>query len=133
MDPRDHLRDSLAGVGCTACGAGVPAERIDVLAEREDLVFARYRCPACGSDALGVVMFEAPDVAGAGAGAPRRIDPDTARYGEFGAADEARLTGPAIGADDVRRMRTLLDRHTGDLRSLLDGAPGSDAPGAASG
>jgi hypothetical protein len=38
-----------------------------------------------------------------------------------------------IDADDVRRMRAFLDRHTGDLRSLLDGPGGPDGPGAAAG
>ena len=89
MDPRDHLRDSLAGVGCTACGAGVPADRIDVLAERDDLVFVQFRCVACGSEALGLVVLE----------------------------DE----------DDVRRMHSFLERHTGDLRSLLEGPGGTGA------
>jgi hypothetical protein len=114
MDSRDHLRDSLAGVGCTACGAAVPAERIDVLAEREDLVFVQFHCQGCGSDALGLVVLGED-------GAGGTVDADTARYGEFDAADEARLTGPVIGSDDVRRMHTFLDRYQGDLRTLLDG------------
>ena len=124
MDPRDHLRDSLAGAGCTACGAGVPADRIDVLAERDDLVFVQFRCVACGSEALGLVVLEDEDD-----GAPRTITADTLRYGEFGAADEARFTGPAIDEDDVRRMHTFLERHTGDLRSILEG-PGGTGTGA---
>ena len=125
MDPRDHLRDSLAGVGCTACGAGVPADRIDVLAERDDLVFVQFRCAACGSDALGLVVVEDE-----GDGPAALVSADTARYGEFGAADELRFTGPAIDTDDVRRMHAFLERHTGDLRSLLDGPAG---PGAGAG
>jgi hypothetical protein len=124
MDPRDHLRDSLAGVGCTACGAGVPADRIDVLAERDDLVFVQFRCIACGSEALGLVVIEDEQD-----GAGRTVTADMLRYGEFGAADEARLTGPAIGEDDVRRMHTFLERHTGDLRSILEG-PGGTGTGA---
>jgi hypothetical protein len=118
MDPRDRLRDSLAGVGCTACGAAVPADRIDVLAEREDLAFVQFRCASCGSSSLGLVVHED------GAASEQAPRPDTARYGEFGAADEARLTGPAIDADDVRRMHAFLDRYRGDLRTLIDGAPG---------
>jgi hypothetical protein len=123
MDPRDRLRDSLAGVGCTACGAAVPAHRIDVLAEREDLAFVQFRCVACGSDALGLVVQ-----GGTSAEAPPAAD--TARYGEFGPADELRLTGPAIDGDDVRRMQTFLERYRGDLRTLVDGAGGSQAGGA---
>ncbi len=122
MDPRDHLRDSLAGVGCTACGAGVPADRIDVLAERDDLVFVQFRCVACGSEALGLVVLEDEDD-----GLPRAVSADTMRYGEFDAGDEARLTGPAIGEDDVRRMHAFLERHDGDLRSLLEGPGGTGA------
>src|SRR6476619_2245955 len=120
MDPRDHLRDSLAGVGCTACGAGVPAERIDVLAERDDLVFVQFRCVACGSEALGLVVLEGEDD-----GPARAVSADTIRYGEFGAADDARFTGPAIDEDDVRRMHSFLERHTGDLRSLIEGPGGT--------
>jgi hypothetical protein len=117
MDPRDHLRDSLAGVGCTACGAGVPADRIEVLAERDDLVFVQFRCVACGSEALGLVVRGTDDT---GATATT----DTARYGEFDAADEARLTGRAIDAEDVRRVHTFLERYDGDLRTLVDGSSG---------
>ena len=58
MDPRDRIRETLAGVGCTACGVPVPAERILVLAEREDLVFVEVRCAMCGSEALGLVGME---------------------------------------------------------------------------
>ena len=124
MDPRDRLRDSLAGVGCTACGAAVPADRIDVLAEREDLAFVQFRCAACGSEALGLVVSDGdPDEAPAAA--------DTARYEEFGPADEMRLTGPAIGPDDVRRMHALLERYRGDLRTLLDGSGGAHGAGGA--
>jgi hypothetical protein len=120
MDPRDRLRDSLAGVGCTACGARVPADRIDVLAEREDLAFVQFRCASCGSSSLGLVVRE-DDAIGV-TDAPRA---DTARYGEFDAADEARLTGPAIDADDVRRMRAFLERYRGDLRTLVGGSQGT--------
>ena len=120
MDPRDRLRDSLAGAGCTACGAAVPAERIDVLAEREDLAFVQFRCPACTSESLGLVMRDADTAEAATA--------DIARYGEFGPADELRLTGPAIDRDDVQRMQRFLERYDGDLRTLLD-VPGVDHAG----
>jgi hypothetical protein len=120
MDPRDRLRDSLAGAGCTACGSAVPAERIDVLAEREDLAFVQFRCPACTSESLGLVVRDADAAAGATA--------DTERCGEFGPADELRLTGPAIDGDDVQRMHRFLEGYRGDLRTLLD-APGADPAG----
>ena len=39
MDPRDGLRPTLEDVACTACGAGVPADRLRILARRDDLTF----------------------------------------------------------------------------------------------
>ena len=122
MDPRDRLRDSLAGVGCTACGASVPADRIRILAERDDLTFVEFRCAGCGSEALGLVVLSGDD------GEPVT---DVARYGEFGADDEARLTGPALDVDDVRRMRTFLDGWQGALRTLVDPDRRLDAGGGA--
>ena len=45
MDPRDQLRPLLDGVGCTVCGSLVPAERIRILAHRDDLAReARTSC-----------------------------------------------------------------------------------------
>jgi hypothetical protein len=114
MGPHDRLRALLGGVGCTACGAAVPADRIEVLAERESLAFVEFRCAACGSEALGLVVLE-PDDDGA-------LTPvsDVARYGEFGPADEVRLAGrPPIDGDDVAVMHAFLAAYQGDLRSLL--------------
>ena len=49
MDPSDRLRPALDGATCTACGASVPADRIRVLARREDLQVVERGCPTCGS------------------------------------------------------------------------------------
>src|SRR3970040_2031928 len=53
MDPRDQLRALLDGTTCTVCHEPVPAERIRLLARREDLTFVQIQCDRCGSTALG--------------------------------------------------------------------------------
>jgi hypothetical protein len=124
MDHCDRLRSRLAGVGCTACGSLIAADRIRVLAERDELAFVEIRCPACRSATLGIVTGGGGDPEDAGA---RRLD--VAPYGEFGPLDEARLTGGRrLGADDVLAMHTYLAGFTGDLRRLL-GDPGRDQAG----
>jgi len=120
MDPRERLPDLLAGVGCAACGAPLGADRIVVLAHRDDLAFVELRCAACGSTTLGLVATD-----DTGDGPP----PDVRRYGEFGPADEIRLSGARpIGDDDVRRMRTFLASYDGDLRGLLGDQGTSSRP-----
>ncbi len=57
MDPRDRLRARLVGTTCTACGAATRADRIRLLASRDDLVFARVRCDACGSESLAILTL----------------------------------------------------------------------------
>ena len=121
MDGRERLPELLAGVGCAACGATLDAERIAVLAQRDDLAFVEFRCDACGSTSLGLVVADETDA---------RPRADTARYGEFGPEEELTLAaGPPIGDEDVARMRAFLATYDGDLRALLaDRGPG---PGAA--
>lgn len=122
MDPQDRLPRLLAGVGCTACGASLAEERIVVLAQREELAFVEFRCGACGSTSLGLVVADAED--------PVHASADLARYGEFGADEEIRLGGaPPIDTDDVLRMHAFLSAYDGDLRGLFE-TPGS-GPGAA--
>jgi phage FluMu protein Com len=124
MDHRDRLRSSLAGVGCTACGSVLAADRIRVLAERDELAFVELRCPACRTATLGIVTGagEDPDDTGA-----RRLD--VAPYGEFGPLDEARLAGGRrLGSDDVLAMHAFLAGFTGDLGRLL-GDPSRDQAG----
>jgi hypothetical protein len=114
MDEPD-FRSLLAGTGCTACGASIPADSVRVLAQREHLTFIELRCAVCGSDTLAMAILAADDPGGA---------PiiDVAGYGEFGPADDARLGGgPPIGEADVQAMRSFLAEHRGDLRSLVEG------------
>jgi hypothetical protein len=120
MDPHERLPELLGGAGCTVCGAAVPAERIVVLAAREDLAFVELRCRRCGSAALTLVVLE--DDSSTGAGRPVI---EATPYGEFGPADEARLAdGRPIDADDVLGMHAFLRTYRGDLRGLVDGSEG---------
>ena len=105
MDPQDHLRALLDGVGCTVCEERVPADQIRLLARRDDLLFLQVDCRTCGSTSLGFIADELPAT---------EADPGA------GAA--------AVSADDVLDMHDLLEGWTGDLRSLVRGAgtPGLD-------
>lgn len=117
MDSDDRLPERLAGVGCTACGASLASDRIAVLARRDDLAFVEFRCAACGSTSLGLVVVDEE--------APASASADVARYGEFGPGDEARLASARpIDEEDVRRMGSFLASYEGDLHELL-GGPGS--------
>jgi hypothetical protein len=107
MDPRDGTPPFENGVDCAVCGRSVPAERIRILASRDDLTFVELTCAACRSESLGmIVRGEANGVAG---GLP---------YGEFLPADDARFREALpIGVDDVLAIRRLLER--GDLEELV--------------
>ena len=110
MDPRDQLRPLLDGVGCTVCGSLVPAERIRILAHRDDLAFVELSCPGCGSTTLGMLQ-----AAGDGSAVL-----DVAPFGERTPADEARRTGSGpITAQDVKAARAFLAGWDGDLVRLL--------------
>ena len=107
MDPRDGLRPTLDDVACTACGASVPADRIRILARRDDLTFVETRCDACGSPTVAIL------VAGA--------EPDGRPFLDI-ATD--RPTGRTSSHDritsaDVHAMRADLAVWRGDLRRLL--------------
>ena len=119
MDPRDRLRPLLDGVGCTVCGALVPADRMRILAHRDDLAFVELDCRACASTTLGLLLT-ADDAGGAVL--------DVAPYGELTARDEARraTTGP-ISAADVHAAHDFLAGWKGDLVGLLDERPEDDA------
>ena len=88
-------------MACTVCDEPVPAERIQLLARREDMSFLRIECPACKSTTLGFVA--GPSAAQAPA-APER-----------GPAD-----GDSISPDDVLAMHDFLATWQGDPRALLD-------------
>jgi hypothetical protein len=121
MDPRG-LRARLTGAGCTSCGAAIPGDGIDVLADRGDVAFVELRCVACGSRTMSVV------VAGTSSDGPVL---DTAQDAGLDHATAARLaTRPAIDLDDVDAVRRLLDGWSGDLRSLMgDRDGGGTEPG----
>jgi hypothetical protein len=107
MDPRDDLGSLAAGVDCAACGSFVPADRIRVLARRDDISFIEIDCEACRSESLGIVIADGPD--GGVAVLP---------YGEFGRPDEERFRDALpIGPDDVSRVHDLLTR--GGLAALV--------------
>ena len=105
MHPGDRLGPIPDGVSCTACGVGVPAGRIRILAHRDDLAFVELACQACGSSALGLLL--AADEPGDPPVLDVAMDP---------------LPDPsAITLDDVVAMRELLASWDGDVRGLLAG------------
>src|SRR4051812_49752970 len=112
MDAHDRLRDALGGVGCTACGAAVDADRILVLAERDDLVFIEVRCGSCGSETLGLVVLGLDDDGATNASL------DVALPGEWGPGGEAGLAAPAP-----------LDAPGGERKGAFLGGEGGRSPG----
>lgn len=96
MGPQDHLGALLDGMGCTVCEEPVPAERIRLLARRDDLLFLQVDCPACGSTSLGFVADEP-------------IAPEADRLAD----------GAPISADDVLDMHAFLASWTGDVGGLV--------------
>jgi hypothetical protein len=129
MDRQDRLRALLRGTSCTVCGDPLGAERIRILAEREELAFVELPCPACGATTLGMVTLR-PD---------GDAFLDVSGYGEFGPADEARFGGARpLAADDVLDMHTFLAGYRGSLSELLedrrpDGPGDPGRPGTAHG
>jgi hypothetical protein len=119
MESRDRQPPFANGVDCAVCGQLVPAERIRVLARRDDLTFAELDCASCRSESLGILIE-----------GDARGDTSGSRYGEFLAADDARFRDALpIGADDVLDIRGFLAAG-GDLAALV-GRTGS-APRATS-
>jgi hypothetical protein len=118
MDPRDGTPPFENGVDCAVCGRNVPAERIRILASRDDLTFVELTCAACRSESLGMILGGEAD----------RGD-GTLPYGEFLPADDDRFREALpIGVDDLLAVRELLD--SGDLDALVgrrDGSGGSAA------
>jgi hypothetical protein len=122
MHADERLRALLAATGCTVCGGTLEADRIRILAERDDLAFAELPCARCGSATLAMVT-------GASSAEP---SVDVSGPGELTAAEEARFAGrPPVDERDVSAIRELLRDHRGDLRSLLAGSASDDAGGAA--
>jgi hypothetical protein len=96
MDPLDHLRVLPDGLRCTVCEERVPADRLTLLAWRDDLAFLQLDCAACLSTTLGFVL---------GGRGDEPVEPPQ----------------PApITSDDVLDMHQLLASWRGDLAGLLD-------------
>lgn len=96
MDPRDLLRAFPDGMPCTVCDEPVPADRIRLLARREEMTFVQIECSACRSTTLGFLADSK--------------DPGGLRPGGSG----------AVTSDDVIEMHELLEGWAGDLRALVD-------------
>ena len=96
MDPLDHRLALPDGLRCTVCDERVPAERLRLLAWRDDLVFLQIDCPDCLSTTLGFVVAGVTD-------------------------DEVGPQAPPISADDVLDMHQFLATWRGDLSALLGG------------
>lgn len=95
MDPLDHRVALPDGLRCTVCDERVPADRLRLLAWRDELVFLQIDCDACLSTSLGFVVS--------------------------GAGDEPleRPASPPISGDDVLDMHQFLASWRGDLSGLL--------------
>jgi hypothetical protein len=108
MDPRDHLRTLSDGMACTVCDEPVPADRIRLLAHRDDVTFIQVACAACGSSTLGFIGRDADPTE------HREPDPSVP------------LADPPLTAAEVLDMRRFLAGWNGDLASLLEPRPGND-------
>lgn len=97
MDPLDHLGTRFDGHRCSVCDASVPADRVKLLAWRDDLAFLELDCGDCLSTTLGFVMVSQADL-----------------------ADHPAQAAP-ITTDDVLDMHQLLAAWRGDLTGLLTG------------
>ena len=96
MDPLDHLGTRRDGHRCSVCDASVPADRVKLLAWREDVAFLELDCGACLSTTLGFLAAASPAEAMANPPAP-------------------------ISSDDLLDMHQLLATWRGDLTGLLSG------------
>lgn len=95
MDPLDHLRALPDELRCSVCEERVPADRLTLLAWRDDLVFLQLDCAGCLSTTLGFVLG-----------------------GRGDEPDEPPRPAP-ISSDDVLDMHQLLATWRGDLAGLL--------------
>ena len=110
MDPRDRTQPFANGVDCAVCGRNVPAERIRILASRDDLTFVELACEACRSESLGMIV-----------GGEGDAEPGRPPYGEFLPADDARFREALpIDGNDLATVRRLLER--GDLDAFVGGS-----------
>jgi hypothetical protein len=128
MDPRDDLDSLAAGVDCAACGEFVPANRVRILARRDDVAFVEIACPACSSDSLGIVVAAPIEPRVVDAGEDMRAVGPGHPYGEWGAADEERFREALpIGVRDLEAVRSALAR--GGLSALVGDSEPPLSPG----
>ena len=104
MDPLDHRLTLPDGLRCTVCDERVPADRLRLLAWRDELVFLQIDCSACRSTSLGFV------VSGTGDG------------------PVAQPERPPISSNDVLDMHQFLASWRGDLSGLLESGRGRPEP-----
>jgi hypothetical protein len=97
MDPRTRPED-LDGSECAVCRRPVPGDRIRLLAERDDLVFAELDCPSCGSVGLSIIVLRDGVTHPFDGGSP----------------------APPVDESDVVAVRAFLEGYRGDLRTILD-------------
>ncbi|MEO8470328.1 MAG: hypothetical protein ABI573_11765 [Chloroflexota bacterium] len=109
MDPRDPLRALPDGLFCTVCNEPVPADRIRLLARREDLTFIQVECALCGSTALEFLAD------------PLAVEADAM-------PGEVTSVPAAISPDDVFAMHEFLADWQGDMRTLIGRSGGPAAP-----
>lgn len=96
MDPQDHLRALLDGVTCSVCDERVPADRVRLLAWRDDLAFLQIDCGACHSTSLGFVMAGTPDT-----------------------TEDRPVTPAPVSSDDILDVHEFLSGWQGDLDALV--------------
>lgn len=113
MDPRDPQRALPDGTTCTVCDEPVPADRIRLLACRDDLTFVHVECAGCGSTSLEFVVSGPEDQPAAAPAATTAFDGHPA------------ASPPPISYADVRAMREFLDSYRGDARRLVERLHGS--------
>jgi len=103
MDPLDHRLALPDGLQCTVCDERVPAERLRLLAWRDELVFLQIDCSACRSTTLGFVVAGVTD-------------------------DSVGPESRPISTDDVLDMHQFLATWRGDLSGLLESDRGRPEP-----
>ena len=103
MDPLDHRLVLPDGLRCTVCEERVPADRLELLAWRDELVFLQIDCGSCLSTTLGFVVSGTPD-----------------EHGD--------VPAPPITSDDVLDMHQFLASWRGDLSGLLGSDRGRPEP-----
>lgn len=119
MDGADWLRTQLTSFGCAACGQPYEQGRIRLLAERDGLFFVDLGCQHCGTQAVAIVTIQVDDD-----DQPRLETGERFEHIEVIGPPPA----PAVNADDVLRVHTLLDGFHGDVRALLAALDGEPRP-----